>query len=395
MLKPYHQIEETEEFVTYEYNTLYLYILYGILGMLAVGFFSGVPVLSVTGAILMVLYFLLVSIQYKGLSAKIKLAAKTSSVEMSGSKWSFSNPLRVKIKKEFITTNRAGIRAMKIGHTIFLFIAIVVIVTQIGKFGGRRHTQKNFIESVRTLTKNILSPARIDLLKDEDPIFLICATGSLKEVKENITQINVNIVSTRGDSPLLIASMHTNDSAIIEYLINCGADKNAETSTGTNAIMVASRRNPNPEIINKLVSLGFDVNSRSSQTGKTPLMYAANYNDDPAILKALINNGADVNLKSLEGLYKGDNALAFVCRFFSANKIAKAKILIENGINIDNQNEFGDTALIIAAKSDIFNKEIITFLYQADADISLRDKEGRTASDYFESYEISDLYINK
>jgi hypothetical protein len=61
-----------------------------------------VSVLSITGTVLMSLYFLLVSTQYMGLNAKIKRAAKSSSVEMSGSKWSFSKPLRVKIRKEFI-----------------------------------------------------------------------------------------------------------------------------------------------------------------------------------------------------------------------------------------------------------------------------------------------------
>ena len=102
MLRPYRQVEETDDHMVYEFRTIYLYLLYGILGIIAVGYFASMPVLSIAGIVLMVLYFLLVSTQYMGFSAKIKRVAKASSVEISGSKWSFSSPLRVKIKKEFI-----------------------------------------------------------------------------------------------------------------------------------------------------------------------------------------------------------------------------------------------------------------------------------------------------
>ncbi len=102
MLTPYKAIEETDDYVVYEFRTIYLYLMYGILGMIAAGYFASIYVVSIAGAVLMVLYFLLVSLQYRVLGGKIKRAAKASSVDMSGSKWSFSRPLRVKIKKEFI-----------------------------------------------------------------------------------------------------------------------------------------------------------------------------------------------------------------------------------------------------------------------------------------------------
>lgn len=102
MLKPYKQVEISNEYVVYEFKTIYLYLLYGLLGIIAVGYFASMSVLTTFGTFLIILYFLLVSTQYMKLSRKIKRAAKTSTVETFGSKWSFSNPLRVKIKKEFI-----------------------------------------------------------------------------------------------------------------------------------------------------------------------------------------------------------------------------------------------------------------------------------------------------
>jgi hypothetical protein len=102
MLKPYRQIEDAGEFAVYEFKTIYLYVMYVFLGFAAVGWFTGDQRLSIPALALMVLYFLVVSTQYIGLRSKIKRASKESSVEMSGNKWSFSNPLRVKIKKKFI-----------------------------------------------------------------------------------------------------------------------------------------------------------------------------------------------------------------------------------------------------------------------------------------------------
>ena len=102
MFKPYRQIEQSDQFDVYEFNTIYLYALCGILAIIAVGYFIELYIISALGVILMVLYFLLVSTQYVKLNRKIKQAAMASSVEMSGSKWSFSNPLQVKIKREFL-----------------------------------------------------------------------------------------------------------------------------------------------------------------------------------------------------------------------------------------------------------------------------------------------------
>jgi len=102
MLKPYRQIEENEQYTIYEFKTVYLYAMYIFLITFLVGCLANIEALSISGGVLILLYFLLVSTQYMSLGKKIKRATRESSVEMSGSKWSFSNPLTVKIRKEFI-----------------------------------------------------------------------------------------------------------------------------------------------------------------------------------------------------------------------------------------------------------------------------------------------------
>ncbi len=63
MFRPYKELEETEEFIVYEYRTVYLYVLYGILATIAVGHFASISNVLITGIALMILYFFLISTQ--------------------------------------------------------------------------------------------------------------------------------------------------------------------------------------------------------------------------------------------------------------------------------------------------------------------------------------------
>ena len=99
MLKPYSIVEETSEETTYEFKTIYLWILYGILAAGGIGLFLKEPILGYAAGGGMLVYFLTVSLQYRKLGAITKKAALNGFVKYSGSKWSFSNPLRVTIPK--------------------------------------------------------------------------------------------------------------------------------------------------------------------------------------------------------------------------------------------------------------------------------------------------------
>ena len=101
LFKPYRRIEESDEFVVYEFRTGFVYLLYAILLIIGAGYLIDQSAVSYMGIGLMVLYLCLVSTQYRTLSKRINRAAVEATVEFSGSKWSFGNPLRVQIPKEF------------------------------------------------------------------------------------------------------------------------------------------------------------------------------------------------------------------------------------------------------------------------------------------------------
>ncbi|RZO59506.1 MAG: hypothetical protein EVA73_00170 [Limisphaerales bacterium] len=101
LFKPYRLIEETDQFVVYEFRTWFLYLLYAILLTIGVGYFTQQTAISYTSIGLMVLYLCTVTTQYRNLCKKISQATANATAEFSGSKWSFANPLRVQIPREF------------------------------------------------------------------------------------------------------------------------------------------------------------------------------------------------------------------------------------------------------------------------------------------------------
>ena len=103
IFKPYIVSEETDEFITYEYKTIYLYAMYCIFALMISGFMTGISALSIVGGVLMVIFFFTVSLKYMTVSRKVKAAMLSGKAEFSGSKFSFKNPLRTTIKKDKLT----------------------------------------------------------------------------------------------------------------------------------------------------------------------------------------------------------------------------------------------------------------------------------------------------
>ena len=97
LFRPYRVVEESDEYIVYECKTIYVYLLYFFVVILAIGFAVEHDVMEWVGIVLLLLYFCLVSTQYMWLSRKMKRAALEFSVEFTGSKWSFAKPLRMKI----------------------------------------------------------------------------------------------------------------------------------------------------------------------------------------------------------------------------------------------------------------------------------------------------------
>ena len=100
MLKSFRIIEDTDESTTYVYNTYFSWILLVILIFLFYGIVSKILVIQGLSILLTICYFSVKIFCDRTTNKKIRLALKTKSVELSGNKYSFSNPLKVKVPKD-------------------------------------------------------------------------------------------------------------------------------------------------------------------------------------------------------------------------------------------------------------------------------------------------------
>lgn len=99
MISPYKIVVEDDTTLTYEYNSVSTWVLYGILAILFFGMVTENGIIELFGAALILVYFAIRIPGGKSASAHIKSALNTQSVIVSGRKHSFNNPLRVKISK--------------------------------------------------------------------------------------------------------------------------------------------------------------------------------------------------------------------------------------------------------------------------------------------------------
>jgi uncharacterized protein len=92
-----------------------------------------------------------------------------------------------------------------------------------------------------------------------------------------------------------LASLH-GSAAMLEKLLNAGADVNERGGNGETVLMFAAR-NGSLEALNLLLERGADVNTTESLRGTTALMWAVEQKHTDAV-KLLIDHGADVSVAS-------------------------------------------------------------------------------------------------
>jgi len=115
-----------------------------------------------------------------------------------------------------------------------------------------------------------------------------------------------------------------------------------------------------------LIASPADANARDGQ-GDTPLLYAAAVGSLEA-MKLVLDKGADVNAQ---------NAFGTTALMISAVDIAKVHLLVERGANVNLASKQGRTALFVAAMSDQ-SADIVRYLVAKGADLKARDAFGNT-----------------
>ena len=205
---------------------------------------------------------------------------------------------------------------------------------------------------------------------------------------------NVSAQNRAGATAMLLASVNGN-SAMIEKLLQAGADANASlTQDGDTALMMAARTGKT-EATQVLLDHGAEVNARETWGGTTALMWAISEHHLTAV-EMLIDHGADVNVRSKvvavsnkplgeanvpedaepdqapEGYANGGfTPLAFAAR---EGELEAARLLIAAGADVNAIAADGKSALSLAIYNG--NYDFASFLIDSDADVNHADAEG-------------------
>lgn len=131
------------------------------------------------------------------------------------------------------------------------------------------------------------------------PLMLAIMDNNVDKVKQLIKAgANVNVISNKGNTPLLIATGYDVSREIIQALLDAGADVNFSAAVdGISPLHISAMTTSNPEIIELLLKAGADIEHRT-KNGKTPIMVAVQVNSNPEIVKVLLANGANPTAKS-------------------------------------------------------------------------------------------------
>lgn len=180
-----------------------------------------------------------------------------------------------------------------------------------------------------------------------------------------------------GATPLWAASQN-GSAPMVKKLLEAGANPNAALISGETALMVAARAGKS-EVIGLLAAKGANANARGAR-GQTALMWAA-AQKHPAAVKALLASGADVHAKSAvwsemmavpphgylpynkQIPHGGNTALLFAAR---SGDLESAKLLLEAGANVNDEDAWGVSATALAAHSGF--TELVEHLLASGAD---------------------------
>jgi len=173
----------------------------------------------------------------------------------------------------------------------------------------------------------------------EPNLFQAIRDGDLAQLRQSVNASILNARDRRGATLLMHAAAFGNFETL-KFLIDRGADVNAENDFAATALLWAAR---DPEKARLLIEHGADVKARSKQ-GRTPLMLASLLRGGSPTVTLMLSRGADPNVKDNHD----DTALGLAA---SIGEVATMRLLLAKGADPHSRNDRGESPLILASKS--------------------------------------------
>lgn len=206
------------------------------------------------------------------------------------------------------------------------------------------------IESVKILLASNVDPNACSTLEGVTALLLAAKLGDINLVNLLLKyKANVNQQDIEGNTPLMIAIIN-NQIETVKILLDNGANPNINNKNGQNCLYITN----NEDIINLIIESDKSLNDKQIQFIK-----AMRFNNKEQVLN-LIEDGVDINTQNSFG----ETVLMWAV---TNHHIDIIEILLkQENINLNLQNAVGNTALIIASRLN--NLDIVKLLLNAKAD---------------------------
>ncbi len=201
---------------------------------------------------------------------------------------------------------------------------------------------------------------------------------------------DVNALSSRRYSALLVAAQYENSTEVIRALMARGAqvrvpEDKGKPAANASALFFAAHGG-NATILPTLRKAGDDPDSPTMMFGTfpvRPLQLATSWGYTP-VMRALLDLGAKVD----EPQPNSDGPLIFAVQ---NHQVEAARLLIERRADVNRPGEKGRTPLMHAAIADFGDARMVELLLKAGARKDARDADGLTAADYARQFQHDKL----
>ncbi|MDI7224793.1 ankyrin repeat domain-containing protein [Leptospira santarosai] len=222
----------------------------------------------------------------------------------------------------------------------------------------------------------------------------LAANAGDMELTKNLLKhgAKVNQPSKRGWSPLMSA-INGRHVEISNLLIQNGAEVTHKDVDGNSPLLLAVSRDLSTDFVEILIKSGGAKVNDTDRNGISALSTAC-FNQNLPMIKLLIRNKADLMIKDNDGsnlliiasshenprhvLQPGPDQITDYGKLRHSNTTKEiVELLIDGGLEVNGRDNFGKTALMLAAQSN--DVPVIEALLKKGADINIQDSSGYTA----------------
>lgn len=222
----------------------------------------------------------------------------------------------------------------------------------------------SFIRDIRMPKSNLLTYGFDELYQSDTSLLPVCAFGFDELLREIVAHIGHNAVQQSiKDFNLLIVAIKRHNHAIIQILLDNGADVNAQEDASHGSALATAAFTKDEKTVQILLKNSADVNGQIGQ-GHGSALAAAAFSWRLSIMRLLLNRGAEITIP-IRTRYGSALGIAT-----NSSNVPMVQLLIDHGADI-NAHLGGDYGSALASAANGGSTHMLKFLLDKGADVNM------------------------